>query len=506
MMIARRSFLTLPGVGCAAGADTRRAGRGGRSSHCRRRPSRGSGRGRRDSPWARQARLATPQPVRPSSSSPRRPYSARGTAARGHALPRPAPQEGPRPASACRSRRGACPDSGSGSRPIAPSGCARAPCLAWAAAPRPVVGGGEQLRSLRPRSSSARLGHRRRDRRSRRSSAPSPGLPGAHSAYRGWRRLTVLLRADAGVGSGPRSGGAPPLPSRVALTVAGGRSPAVVRDRGAVLAPPARVLRWCRPRGRRRNPIEVRVSHLGVRKQPAGCPGRVSEGAPGHRFGGTRTTAPGQAEEGQSSIGPMTDSEIAAADLARGAGEVLPAGALVEQLAEGPPAAGEMGIDRPRTSTWGTSSSSPKLAQFQEAGHSVILIIGDHGAGGGPVAATPAARCSRPKRWARTPAPSPTRPSRSWTANALGALQRRVARRAGIGAVRPGREGDRGRAPRSRGLLAMAKERPLSLSSCSTRSSGLRLGQPQRRDRWDRPSSTCCWARDLRTPTATGRS
>ncbi|MGZ5316713.1 MAG: tyrosine--tRNA ligase [Solirubrobacterales bacterium] len=74
----------------------------------------------------------------------------------------------------------------------------------------------------------------------------------------------------------------------------------------------------------------------------------------------------------------MTDSEAAAADLARGAEEVLPAGALAEQLAEGRPLRVKMGIDPTAPDIHlGHVVVLAKLAQFQEAGHTVILIIGD---------------------------------------------------------------------------------------------------------------------------------
>lgn len=75
----------------------------------------------------------------------------------------------------------------------------------------------------------------------------------------------------------------------------------------------------------------------------------------------------------------MTNSEAAAADLARGAEEVLPAGALAEQLAEGRPLRVKMGIDPTAPDIHlGHVVVLGKLAQFQEAGHAVILIIGDY--------------------------------------------------------------------------------------------------------------------------------
>ena len=67
---------------------------------------------------------------------------------------------------------------------------------------------------------------------------------------------------------------------------------------------------------------------------------------PWRPFVGTRNiTAPGQAEEGQSSIGLMTDSQLDSGVLVRGAEEVLPKGRLAEQLEQGKPLRVKLGID-----------------------------------------------------------------------------------------------------------------------------------------------------------------
>src|SRR5215213_5462406 len=70
----------------------------------------------------------------------------------------------------------------------------------------------------------------------------------------------------------------------------------------------------------------------------------------------------------------MTDLGI----LKRGADEVLPEGALEKQLAKGQPLRAKLGID-PSTADihLGHVVVLRKLAQFQEAGHTVVLIIGD---------------------------------------------------------------------------------------------------------------------------------
>jgi tyrosyl-tRNA synthetase len=70
----------------------------------------------------------------------------------------------------------------------------------------------------------------------------------------------------------------------------------------------------------------------------------------------------------------MSDLEI----LMRGAEEVLPEGQLEKQLAKGEPLRVKLGID-PSTADihLGHVVVLTKLAQFQEAGHTVVLIIGD---------------------------------------------------------------------------------------------------------------------------------
>ncbi|MDX6617456.1 MAG: tyrosyl-tRNA synthetase [Solirubrobacterales bacterium] len=69
----------------------------------------------------------------------------------------------------------------------------------------------------------------------------------------------------------------------------------------------------------------------------------------------------------------------AVADLLLGAEEALPEGRLAEQLAEGRPLRVKFGID-PTAPDIHLGHCVPlvKLAQFQEAGHTVVLIIGDY--------------------------------------------------------------------------------------------------------------------------------
>ena len=74
----------------------------------------------------------------------------------------------------------------------------------------------------------------------------------------------------------------------------------------------------------------------------------------------------------------MPDSQQQAADLTANAVDVLPEGALAEQLAEGRPLRVKLGID-PTTADihLGHTVVLAKLREFQEAGHLVILIVGD---------------------------------------------------------------------------------------------------------------------------------
>src|SRR3954470_8998097 len=76
----------------------------------------------------------------------------------------------------------------------------------------------------------------------------------------------------------------------------------------------------------------------------------------------------------------MSDLET----LMRGADEVLPEGQLEKQLAKGDPLRVKLGID-PSTADihLGHVVVLTKLAQFQQAGHTVVLILGDFTARGG---------------------------------------------------------------------------------------------------------------------------
>jgi tyrosyl-tRNA synthetase len=75
----------------------------------------------------------------------------------------------------------------------------------------------------------------------------------------------------------------------------------------------------------------------------------------------------------------VTDSKGDPAILKRGAEEVLPEGALAKQLELGRPLRVKLGIDPTAPDIHlGHVVVLTKLAQFQEAGHTVVLIIGDY--------------------------------------------------------------------------------------------------------------------------------
>ena len=79
----------------------------------------------------------------------------------------------------------------------------------------------------------------------------------------------------------------------------------------------------------------------------------------------------------QSSIGPR-DAGPALAELVRGAAEVLPAGELERKLALGRPLRVKLGIDPTAPDIHlGHTVVLRKLRDFQDAGHLVVLIIGD---------------------------------------------------------------------------------------------------------------------------------
>jgi tyrosyl-tRNA synthetase len=83
----------------------------------------------------------------------------------------------------------------------------------------------------------------------------------------------------------------------------------------------------------------------------------------------------------QSSIGPVTNSAVAddARRLLEGAVDALPEGRLAQQLAEGRPLRVKFGVDPTSPDIHlGHCVVLMKLRAFQDAGHTVVLIIGDY--------------------------------------------------------------------------------------------------------------------------------
>lgn len=91
-----------------------------------------------------------------------------------------------------------------------------------------------------------------------------------------------------------------------------------------------------------------------------------------------KSRSPAAGPSPHSSIAPMSEPKDQAAQLARNAVEVLPDGVLEKQLAEGRPLRVKLGIDPTAPDIHlGHTVVLTKLRQFQDAGHTVVLIIGD---------------------------------------------------------------------------------------------------------------------------------
>jgi tyrosyl-tRNA synthetase len=75
---------------------------------------------------------------------------------------------------------------------------------------------------------------------------------------------------------------------------------------------------------------------------------------------------------------PASDAARTAAHLARNAVDCLPAGALAERLAQGRPLRVKLGLDPTAPDIHlGHTVVLTKLREFQDAGHTVVLIVGD---------------------------------------------------------------------------------------------------------------------------------
>ena len=83
---------------------------------------------------------------------------------------------------------------------------------------------------------------------------------------------------------------------------------------------------------------------------------------------------------GESSIAPVTETEAPDARfLLRNVVDALPEGALEKQLAEGRPLTVKLGIDPTAPDIHlGHTVVLNKLREFQDRGHTVVLIVGDY--------------------------------------------------------------------------------------------------------------------------------
>src|SRR5947207_4014986 len=185
-------------------------------------------------------------------------------------------------------------------------------------------------------------------------------------------------------GSGPEEGGTvavgrggsppldpPPLTPPGTGCPAAGRPSSASRGRGRRVGSLSLVAIWSRSAGRDHVDNSLgreRIRRAGRRPPVQRSPWEEGRGNPAE-------------QARQSSIGPVTDPAVAerARSLLEGAVDALPEDRLAEQLAE----------DRPLRVKFGVDPTSPdihlghcvvlmKLRAFQDAGHTVVLIIGDY--------------------------------------------------------------------------------------------------------------------------------
>ena len=119
-------------------------------------------------------------------------------------------------------------------------------------------------------------------------------------------------------------------------------------------------------------------------------PGEKGEMPQRGPYGGWRCGARGEAADGgvrppsatgrQSSIGRMSESPGEAARfLTRNAVDALPEGRLAQQLAQGEPLRAKLGVDPTAPDIHlGHTVVLRKLREFQDLGHTVVLIVGDY--------------------------------------------------------------------------------------------------------------------------------
>src|ERR671921_1716081 len=122
------------------------------------------------------------------------------------------------------------------------------------------------------------------------------------------------------------------------------------------------------------------VGGSGITERPGCGDPRLRAGVKRQIPAPVRTVTTGAQRGAQSSIGPMTDSPGEAARfLTRNAVQALPEGELERQLAKGRPLRVKLGVD-PTTPDihLGHTVVLRKLREFQDLGHTVVLIVGDY--------------------------------------------------------------------------------------------------------------------------------
>ena len=163
-----------------------------------------------------------------------------------------------------------------------------------------------------------------------------------------------------------------------------------------------------------------------------------------------------------------SDAAAEAAHLARNAVDCLPSGALAAKLAKGRPLRVKLGLDPTAPDIHlGHTVVLTKLREFQDAGHTVVLIVGDYTARVGDPSGRSATRpCSRARRSTqRGDLRAPGRQGAAHRRAARGPPQRRVAGHddgAALPARAPSHRGPAARARRLRAALRAASE-PISL-------------------------------------------
>ena len=325
---------------------------------------------------------------------------------------------------------------------------------------------------------------------------------------RGWEAARRRRVARAEAARRRRAAAAGPL------SVDGGRWRAVRARRVASRRRPGR--------GAASGPSDPRRHLVSLRWWPS----RGSRSAASERGGGIRPDqrspkdgaqdADPAAPARQSSIGPVTDSAAArqARRLLEGAVEALPEGRLAEQLAGGGALRVKLGIDPTAPDIHlGHVVVLDKLRAFQDAGHMVVLIIGDYTARVGDPSGRVGGAPGADARSRSTPTPRPFRSRRSRCST-------RSAPRSAATA-----SGSRWAATSSSGWYGGSRWRACSsgrssaggwrrgsrsrCSSCSTRCSRATTRWRSRPTwRWAGPtrSSTCCSGATCRTPSASRRS